>query len=550
MALITCKGRWEDKERFWLLQFPWPVTQWNKSVRQFLSLMTENHRAGVKTNVLVPDLGENAAGCLNATFLYKRFHYFVAWILMDNSTEAKSMFRRYVSQTSVRNFTCHRTEDGVHEGVKNRNAQACFGDVPTVYYRGCSWGGQPSGMGHHKRSDLRNKVIRVGCLDATSSEGVAAACLNSHSALVWNALRFYNVTLEWVYYTNSVAFFSDLFDGFIDIYGNLGSPSRDALRDIAVPAIIQHTHETFYAVLHEPLIVSFFDILSQSNLGFLLVAVSFAVYLLALAVADYEERTQGWLNGSLDSFATLLASFFATSSPIPQRRRWATARHLLYGFWLMGILPLSNYLRGELISRVSLRAPPGAIDTLRELEDALNRQKVTPCVVMGSSSHHSLETEYGSTTAIHQKLRSAFLESSKREMLVSRSAQECLSCAERDDRVCFLVEVPKCLLKPRVVTSTESLKPVFATMAVRKNFPYFRAYNSLLRKAFEGSLFRDQRDVFLCELNRAKDEEGSTRPKLDQMAELEFFFLVFTVFLVTSTAVFFVELLISCLVVN
>ncbi|KAL1478529.1 hypothetical protein MTO96_016214 [Rhipicephalus appendiculatus] len=78
--------------------------------------------------------------------------------------------------------------------------------------------------------------------------------------------------------------------------------------------------------------------------------------------------------GSTGTVALLLASVLGTSTPEPvaSARSGRFLSRALFGLWFVFVLPLSCYFRSELTSIVTLKRPAQRIDTLEELEYALD----------------------------------------------------------------------------------------------------------------------------------------------------------------------------------
>lgn len=133
---------------------------------------------------------------------------------------------------------------------------------------------------------------------------------------------------------------------------------------VDISAVIEEQYETFYNQQFS--LTSFVGILLESHLAICLLLVALVCAILVLAVADQKE-VNAWNSGSTTHiFLFLLASFYGTST-VPRRRRWPLTRAIVHSSWLIAILPLSNYIRSELVSRLTLRSAADVVDTLAEL---------------------------------------------------------------------------------------------------------------------------------------------------------------------------------------
>ncbi|KAL1480402.1 hypothetical protein MTO96_051056 [Rhipicephalus appendiculatus] len=217
----------------------------------------------------------------------------------------------------------------------------------------------------------------------------------------------------------------DMFKGLIDVHRNLAAAIPSGARDFHIPGVITYWYESFYSKRKGPVMLSFYNILKDSILAVTLVALSLLLCLTFLVFADTDRVRYCSLNKLSNSFMFLLASFYSTSYPMPRVSRWSGLGGLVCGLWLMGMLPFSNYFRGELTSRVAVRGFPDHMDTLAKLERALDVHKVAPCVVKATSLHERLVKNY-SIGNLHRKLRLAFETYKKKAKLVKSSYNDCL----------------------------------------------------------------------------------------------------------------------------
>ncbi|KAH7974881.1 hypothetical protein HPB49_020636 [Dermacentor silvarum] len=339
-----------------------------------------------------------------------------------------------------------------------------------------------------KHSELRNEVIRAACLDIPHFRPAdnKPNCNSWQTDVFFDALKFYNVTVVQTFYASSSLLIKDMFYARFDIHRNLGAATVVGARDAYLPGLVMYWYESFYAKRNGPVMLSFYKLLQESKLCLALVSVTLMFALLFFVAADFD-RLRSWrMNSTVDSFTFLVAVLYSTSYSIPQIGRWTGLCGFVCSLWLLGMLPFSNYFRGELTSRVTLRDFPEHLDTLAKLERALDEKRVAPCVVKDSFVHQRIARN-DTVDNIKQKLRLAFKTHEVREKLVQRSWVHCLQCALREDRICLAVSFPQWFKHPykrSIVESRERTYPVFLTNAVRKNYPHRAAYRDLLHCSF------------------------------------------------------------------
>ncbi|KAL1472401.1 hypothetical protein MTO96_039353 [Rhipicephalus appendiculatus] len=188
--------------------------------------------------------------------------------------------------------------------------------------------------------------------------------------------------------------------------------------------------------------------------------------------------------GIFDTALFLLAAVLATSSEQPKiRGRARIVGKALLGLWLVALIPLSVYFRTELTAIVTLTRPAYRIDTLEKLEDALDRHEVAPCVVEDTLSYDELYSNdtYLPRQSLWPKLRLASARLGE-EALVTRNVSDCIQCASRPDRVCYVGHwrnPSSSLLKMRNVAAfAETLKIELIGFVMPK---FERSYSTLRR---------------------------------------------------------------------
>ncbi|KAH7935960.1 hypothetical protein HPB52_015591 [Rhipicephalus sanguineus] len=197
-------------------------------------------------------------------------------------------------------------------------------------------------------------------------------------------------------------------------------------------------HETFFSRKSASRTVTLSEVSWESRR--IMAATLTLIGLVALTQALITEGVRPSVQGAADTVSLLLAAVLATSTTEPARgiRRGRFLRRALFGIWFVFIFPLSAYLRSELTSILTLKRPLERIDTLEELEDALDGGAVAPCVLANTVPHYQLTVNESDVAdgSLMRKLRAAFKLHGP-EKLSARKYSHCLACALRNDRVCY-----------------------------------------------------------------------------------------------------------------
>ncbi|KAH7945579.1 hypothetical protein HPB49_013156 [Dermacentor silvarum] len=331
--------------------------------------------------------------------------------------------------------------------------------------------------------------------------------------------------------------------GNLDIIGNEQAINYRIAPFYAIDQITFEDSDMFYVERPNFALASFANILVESKLGLGLLLVALLCTSLVLSVADRGERNHCQFSSTMDNILFLLGSFYATSSPIPRRKSYPLTRAVVYSVWFIAILPLSNYLRSELVSRLSVHSHGEVMDTMEKVDDALSRKALTPCLRIGSMTHLTV-TRNLSYTKFHTKLSIAFYAAKERKSLESIDAAQCLSCARQKDHICFTGVLSTCSKKMTrgFVESKDRVNPVLAGMVVRKNFALKVAFRNLVRRIRETGFFSPTQS---CSAESQIDDNPATMQQSDQLTELSQFIVLFVLFLAASTAVFILELAIG-----
>ncbi|KAL1418920.1 hypothetical protein MTO96_005461 [Rhipicephalus appendiculatus] len=305
--------------------------------------------------------------------------------------------------------------------------------------------------------------------------------------------------------------------------------------------------------------VSFFAVVLDSREGFcILFFVMLAVWL-AMSVRDYSYLGVFRLDAVLDSAMFLIASFLANSTTIPaesaEGRRCGSrfSRTSILATWMLAILPLSVYFRGELTSRLAVQLPHDQIDTLEKLELALDHGGIQPCVVARSCMSAVIEgTHSYANQTLLTKLQKAFRLQPPGTANMFNTVEECLNCANKPGFACFFCPLSGCgttLLMQSMVASREPLNLAFATMPAAKGFRLARAYDQLLQRLFETQLGPFSKKYWRCDPNDTIMGTSGGAEGVEEVArllELSAFLATMACLMCLSLFVFFVELYLGC----
>ncbi|XP_075746550.1 uncharacterized protein LOC142803990 [Rhipicephalus microplus] len=540
-AIATCRGQWDTEDKQLLRHVPWPVTLWTLPSKNFLRYLSAHAQYGIRSIVIVPRLGRGVSICLATCLSRIRAFQLVDWIVIQGSDEAKDIFQKYIGAQTTRNFSCDVVGTAYRKKYGNFSHELLNASDVSVYTRECRHKYRDIHSALSEQNHLRNSDIYVGCQRAAENH---ATCAGSHEMFVFAALRVYNVSLHWTFQPDHKDLLIKLTRGYFDIVGHLW-PMYDGYGNVAdFSAVLEEQYETFYYQRGKYVLASMLDIVLESSLAFSLLSVAILFAALVLAIADIKEMSLCYSESLTDSVSLLLASFYATPSFVPWRFRWPTSRSILYTTWLMAMLPLSTYIRSELVSRLSWRSPADVVDTLEELELALERRTFNTCLLQGSLTLGYVE-ENRNDTSFYKKLTLAFESNKYKTSLKKGSSSACLLCARKHGNVCLMHTIPKCVLRdryPDLMISEDKVQRVLLTFPVRKNFALRGAFRKFVTRIVETSLLRvpvNCSDMVHPNTENSEDNESS------QMSELSRFFALYVLFLGSCVLVLLVELMIA-----
>ncbi|KAH9368554.1 hypothetical protein HPB48_020937 [Haemaphysalis longicornis] len=352
-------------------------------------------------------------------------------------------------------------------------------------------------------------------------------------------LRSMNVSLSLQFFTNERELGNALVQGRVDILMAAVMMGENAFTLFDTPGVVTYNYETFYARTSETDHSAVYAIFTASWVLLASLMISLLATVTVVCVADIIEFKREFVQPSMDTAMSLIASFYATSAPTPSYRQFLWTRKEVFGLWFFVTLPLSVYVRSSLVAQLSVRASPNSLDTLQKLDHALSKSAVLPCVITGTWMHKLVKTTNDSNTLIG-KLSAALHQHSSSQLLEVKTFLDCLRCASRKDGVCVAGHQPTWYVfgvNSKIIESKERISPVFGTTIVRKSLSLKGSYRKFLRRLFERDLFN------LSYKNPLKNAEVDMfkRSFDEQFQELQEFFSYFALFLGFAFCTFCVE---------
>ncbi|KAK8766237.1 hypothetical protein V5799_006985 [Amblyomma americanum] len=428
-------------------------------------------------------------------------------------------------------------------GENNESVQESTNMSLTVYSQDCATSSQKTETTRKIWTLFNNSVVRVACYDPAL---INASRPCSYRSRIEHALRFFNATISISLLRSPRQAFSAFRRGNADVMWDVVAASPHTPFILSVTPAVLYSYETFYSSRGKVELVSLLNLVTEFKQSFYHVLAVLVSSMTVLGVANFVESRYSSISATLDSLMVLLASLFATSSPLPNTRRWVLSRRLVYGIWILVILPPSNYIKSELTSRLSFRPPPQSLDTLDKLEDALDAGAVSLCVVGGTATARDLRVNF-TGNVLYAKLHSLYR--TKGTKLETNGYGSCLTCARQEGHICLINRAPRWvvdMVAPEIVESVEPLRTVLGTTPVRKNYPLAKAYGDLLRRTFETSLRIHNKQERIKELWYGTIEMSSARSKhSEKIDEFRLIFSCFLNILGVATAVLAIEILVG-----
>ncbi|KAL1446897.1 hypothetical protein MTO96_044454 [Rhipicephalus appendiculatus] len=171
------------------------------------------------------------------------------------------------------------------------------------------------------------------------------------------------------------------------------------------------------------------------------------------------------------------------------------------------MLPLSQYFQSELTSLVTVGRPANNLDTLQELEAALDAGVAAPCVSKEAASWDGI-VNIDHPTTLGKKLRASLLKN-RHKLVTDSGSHSCFECARRSGSVCYSHRMHSSLLKifpGSFIAFEENFMTRVYTMPLRKSFPFRDAYRAFLQRVRESGLLSSPHctETFFCTRSSSK----------------------------------------------
>ncbi|KAH6921672.1 hypothetical protein HPB50_003950 [Hyalomma asiaticum] len=378
--------------------------------------------------------------------------------------------------------------------------------------------------------------MKLGCLRSKQFEDHDLCHV---FAYLFGLLEAKNLSVEYRFYKNWKTMFDDLYCEETDMVALL-TPLHDQMLAAATYSEIMLIYETFYALESKTQAPSLFDTTMRCALTIAATAASLTVcagILVFVGSSPVQERAQSVT-------LSLLAVLLATSVPLANTTRWPRVQSIVYLSWLLAMVPLSQYFRCELTSLVTVGRPASALDTLEELEAALDTGLAAPCVPRESASLDGI-MYWDHPTALGKKLRASLKK--HRDQLVTASIRSCFDCATKSGSVCFVHRIPSSIvekLSGQVAAFDENFMTRASSMPLRKSFPLRYALRAFLLKVRESGLLSSPYCKYPAACTRSFRTETAPERK-DPPLELRGFFSFYAVLLCGAVGVLAGELFVA-----
>ncbi|KAH9372394.1 hypothetical protein HPB48_019966 [Haemaphysalis longicornis] len=548
VILFLCSNRLDKSELVFLKQMWAKTTTWTSFNNTFLNALGENVFVNLRSLVLLPQISEGEVGCLRGRANVTIHLNLADWVVLRDD-------RQLVTPVTYRGTraVCALSSDFGHPEALDRTLFQ-----PMLHSRRCISREIPRESGWTAAFDGREVIF--GCVPLKSFRtNDPTSCNASTYKEIFDVLLSLNATLKLVFFGNFESSQKALFRGDLDIIMTSIFTSELAFKLFYYPEIIEYRYERFYAWKGEAT-VSFLTFLLHSwPAVFSVLLVMVACYITFNCSQCLERRRRGRFRFHGDWAMFLIASVFKTPAPVPSQfvgNNHATYRQsqkVLILAWLLGVLPLGVYFSGGLTSSLAVIIPPDPIDTVDELEAALDEGKLYPCIFRDSGSRFFLNNSgERNNQDLRAKLKAAFERKCGTVDLTFEYVMDCLnSCAKRPGFVCFLHGFDECFFKTETRPYSESrddLGLALSSIPMRKDFTLASQFNKLTRRIFETELnpyaFNRPRWCGKNGPQSLPSEEiniGST--KILTLNDMYAFLLLFLILLLLSVCVLFIEIM-------
>ncbi|KAH9360788.1 hypothetical protein HPB48_018243 [Haemaphysalis longicornis] len=370
--------------------------------------------------------------------------------------------------------------------------------------------------------------VRLGCVKTDYTDW----CSGSYNAEFRRVLSQKNVSLTVATYAFYDALFWDLYLGKLDLGLATVGFNENNLAYLSF-ARLNYRYETFYSSDNETRVVTLLQAVGRSPCVIVALACLTCCAVTAAATRKLTSKTD-FLLEVLGEELFLLAPLLGTSSSETRGETGTNVRILVYAVWILGMLPFSVYFRSELTSQITLSRPANYLDTLEELEDALDAGKVLLCAVEVSNAHDNLRETSEGAGILLQKLRVAY-NRQKKNPVGTNTISDCLRCAAELNGVCYTNLFPSCVMKDYRLDVGQFKEPFTVNLAgfpMCKNSELVEPFRRFMHTIEQGSLIKN------ADLS-CKREVPSTKSTIELFA----FFADFFGLLCVAFAVFLVEIL-------
>ncbi|KAL1469479.1 hypothetical protein MTO96_025086 [Rhipicephalus appendiculatus] len=524
LAVVSFDKYWHEADNLLTRRLPWPRTTWIFKKGGFYRYLLNKSAADTTTVAIVASLH-------------------IDW------REISESVRKTLDNAFIRWITPRDNLTFSHNGEPASVLPACLAvllDKKRVSHDRPNYNshGRPllydyrpheeSGVKSSSKNTLSGKVMNIACLRSKQFPDRDICSLYSY---LFGLLDVMNVSLEYQIHSHWAPLMDEFYCENTDIAVlmmvliNSMMASATYTEMILVP-------ETFYATESEIQAPSLYDTTLRSAWAFAVTAASLIIcvgVLLLIGGPQVQERVQ-------TETLFLLALFLARSTPFPNATRLPRVQNIIYLSWALAMLPLCQYFQGELTSMVTVGRPANNLDTLEELEAALDAGLTAPCVPRESASWDGIVNREHPTT-LGKKLRATLLKHKNR--LVTFDLSSCFYCAASTGGVCYAHRMPSSLLKgfpDRYFAFKEDFVTRAVSMPLRKSFPLRDAYRAFLQRVREAGLFSSP----YCKREVVCKRYSSTErtPQIEKpLFELHGFFVFYVMLLAGTVGVLVAELL-------
>ncbi|KAL1418645.1 hypothetical protein MTO96_025826 [Rhipicephalus appendiculatus] len=524
VAVVSFDECWNEVDYSLTRRLPWPRTTWIFKKGGLDTFILKNGAADRLTVAIVPSLRVDWRNTIDDVRKELK-RTFVRWILARGNLtvsfvgEPVSVLPNCIPGTSQRNHTSHDVCDSEPD------------DSPLLYDNRPH---EELGLFKHstKKTSLTGKVMKIGCVRSKHFEDYDLCSIYSY---LLGLLEAKNVSVVYQVTSNWSTALHDFYCENTDMIA-LRFPFNEYMMAMATYDEIRMVSETFYALAGNMQVPSLSEttLRSASTVAATAASVTICAGLLAFVGGPpLRDRAQS-------ATLFLYAVFLATSRPFPKPRRWPKLQNALCLTWALAMVPLSQYFRCELTSLVTVGLPASNLDTLEELEAAVDAGAVAPCVPTQSATLGSLVYS-NHTTTLGKKLRAALLK--HRDQLVKDSVRSCLDCARKSDGVCYLPRFPSSLPKlAHVAAFDKNFVTRPSSLPIRKTFPLKDAFRAFLQRVREADLLSSPQceQKAICTRFSSAEIPSHTEKSL---LELRGFFAFYAALLSGTVCVLLAELL-------